>query len=441
MVKEFKFPDVGEGISEGKIVKWVVKPGDKVEEDQIIGEIETDKAIVEMPSPYDGVIKELKIPVGGTVHVGEVLVSYEGEGKEPVEKPEAPKAEEKPKESVGIVGDVSTKAGGVLPAGLQGRKSSAPSEHIKAVPAARKLAKEMKIDLSSLKGSGPDGAISVKDVKAASPGEKVVEKEPEKKVEAPKSDEKVAEGKEEKKIRVVRKYDMYGYVKRVPLSMIRKTIAKTMVKSWSEIPHVTHIDEADVTELVEVRKREKEIASEQGIHLTYLPFIIKALMGALKKYPDFNASYDEENEELIIKQYYNIGFAVDTEAGLMVPVLKRSEQKNLMTLAKEMQELAEVARSRKINIMDMQGGSITVTNIGSLGGLYATPIIRPPEVAILGLGKIYDKLVPGKDGKPEVRKIMPISLSFDHRVLDGANAARFVSEIIRHLADPDILLV
>ncbi|HIK01646.1 TPA: 2-oxo acid dehydrogenase subunit E2 [archaeon] len=429
MVKEFKFPDVGEGISEGKIVKWSVKPGDKVEEDQIIGEIETDKAIVEMPSPYEGIIKELKVPEGGTIHVGEVLVVYEGDGEVELEKP----VEKKEKESVGIVGDVSTKASGVLPAGLQGRKSSAPSDHIKAAPAARKLAKELKVELSTIKGSGPAGAITIKDVKAASPEEK--EPETKTKEEAPE------EEKTEKKIRVVRKYDMYGYVKRVPLSMIRKTIAKTMEKSWKEIPHVTHMDEADVTELVEVRKTEKETAAEEGIHLTFLPFIMKALMGALKKYPDFNSSYDEENEELIIKQYYNIGFAVDTEAGLMVPVLKRSEQKTLMTLAKEMQDLAEAARSRKINIMDMQGGSITVTNIGSLGGLYATPIIRPPEVAILGLGKIYDKIVPGKDGKPEVRKFMPISLSFDHRVLDGANAARFVSEIIRHLADPDILLV
>ncbi|HIJ99728.1 TPA: 2-oxo acid dehydrogenase subunit E2 [archaeon] len=429
MVKEFIFPDVGEGISEGKLVKWSVKPGDKVEEDQIIGEIETDKAIVEMPSPYEGIIKELKVPEGGTIHVGEVLVVYEGDGEVELEKP----VEKKARESVGIVGDVSTKASGVLPAGLQGRTSSAPSDHIKAAPAARKLAKELKVELSTIKGSGPAGAITVKDVKAASPEEK----EPEKKTAA----EAPEEEKTEKKIRVVRKYDMYGYVKRVPLSMIRKTIAKTMVKSWKEIPHVTHMDEADVTELVEVRKTEKEIAAEQGIHLTYLPFIMKAMMGALKKYPDFNASYDEENEELVIKEYYNIGFAVDTEAGLMVPVLKRSEQKTLMTLAKEMQDLAEAARSRKINIMDMQGGSITITNIGSLGGLYATPIIRPPEVAILGLGKIYDKIVPGKDGKPEVRKVMPISLSFDHRVLDGANAARFVSEIIRHLADPDILLV
>lgn len=429
MVKEFIFPDVGEGISEGKLVKWNIKPGDKVEEDQIIGEIETDKAIVEMPSPYEGIIKELKVPVGGTIHVGEVLVVYEGDGEVELEKP----VEKKARESVGIVGDVSTKASGVLPAGLQGRKSSAPSDHIKAAPAARKLAKELKVELSAIKGSGPAGAITVKDVKATSPGET----EPEKKTEA----EAPEDEKTEKKIRVVRKYDMYGYVKRVPLSMIRKTIAKTMSKSWKEIPHVTHMDEADVTELVEVRKTEKEIAAEQGIHLTYLPFIMKAMMGALKKYPDFNASYDEENEELIIKEYYNIGFAVDTEAGLMVPVLKRSEQKTLMTLAKEMQDLAEAARSRKINIMDMQGGSITITNIGSLGGLYATPIIRPPEVAILGLGKIYDKIVPGKDGKPEVRKVMPISLSFDHRVLDGANAARFVSEIIRHLADPDILLV
>lgn len=429
MVKEFIFPDVGEGISEGKLVKWNIKPGDKVEEDQIIGEIETDKAIVEMPSPYEGIIKELKVPVGGTIHVGEVLVVYEGDGEVELEKP----VEKKARESVGIVGDVSTKASGVLPAGLQGRKSSAPSDHIKAAPAARKLAKELKVELSAIKGSGPAGAITVKDVKATSPGET----EPEKKTEA----EAPEDEKTEKKIRVVRKYDMYGYVKRVPLSMIRKTIAKTMSKSWKEIPHVTHMDEADVTELVEVRKTEKEIAAEQGIHLTYLPFIMKAMMGALKKYPDFNASYDEENEELVIKEYYNIGFAVDTEAGLMVPVLKRSEQKTLMTLAKEMQDLAEAARSRKINIMDMQGGSITITNIGSLGGLYATPIIRPPEVAILGLGKIYDKMVPGKDGKPEVRKVMPISLSFDHRVLDGANAARFVSEIIRHLADPDILLV
>ena len=403
MTKEFKFPDVGEGITEGEIVKWFVKEGDEVKEHQAIGEIETDKAIVEMPSPYSGVVLKIAIKEGETVKVGDTLVVI-GEKGETVES--------KPSEA---------KEPALKPAGVVGYLEEAPEEETKptkvlATPAVRKLAKELNVDLSTIKGSGSGGRITEQDVRAVA---KTKEKEPE--------------------LKVMRKYDMWGYIDRIPLKGIRKIISGHMTKSAFTAPHVTHFDEIDATKLAEVREEMKKEAEMKEIKLTYLPFVIKALVAALKQYPRLNASLDEENETIIVKKYYNIGIAVDTEAGLMVPVIKGADQKSIYDLAKEASELAENCRNRTIDLMDLRGGSFTITNIGSIGGIYATPIINYPEVAILMTGRMYDKLVL-EDDKIKIKKFMPLSLSFDHRVVDGADAARFVNVVKQYLENTPMFL-
>jgi len=407
MPKEFKFPDVGEGITEGEIVKWFVKEGDEVKEHQALGEIETDKAIVEMPSPYSGIVLKIAIKEGDTVKVGDILVVIGEKGEKLAEVKEAVKKEPE-----------------VKPAGVVGYLEEAPEEEIKptsqevlATPAVRKLAKELNVDLSTIKGSGPGGRITEDDLKKPK-----------------KADEEEAPG-----LKVTRKYDMWGYVDRIPLKGIRKIISEHMTKSAFTAPHVTHFDDIDATKLSEARDEMKKEAEMKGIKLTYLPFVIKAVIAALKQYPRINASLDDENETVIVKKYYNIGIAVDTEAGLMVPVIKGVDKKHIYDIGREANELAEKCRNRTVDLMDLKGGSFTITNIGSIGGLYATPIINYPEVAILMTGKMHEKLVL-EDDKIKVKKIMPLSLSFDHRVIDGADAARFVNTVKQYLENPDMIL-
>jgi pyruvate dehydrogenase E2 component (dihydrolipoamide acetyltransferase) len=289
------------------------------------------------------------------------------------------------------------------------------------MPAVRKVARELKLDLTTVKGSGPGGRITKEDVEKAS----------EKKQEKPSG---------EAAVKAARKYDMYGYVERIPLRGMRKTIARAMVRSKYTAPHVTAMDEADVTRLVALREREKERASAKGIHLTYLPFVIKAVVAGLEDHPYVNATLDDENEEIILKKYFNIGVAVDTEDGLMVPVVKNAKEKSILQLADELTKLSEKARSRTIDLADLKGGTFTITNYGAVGGIYGSPIINYPEVAVLGLGRIQEKPVV-VERKIEVRTMLPLSLSFDHRVVDGAEAARFLNTVIDHLEDPDLILL
>ena len=416
---EFKFPDVGEGITEGEIVKWLVKVGDTVKEDQPMAQVETDKAVVDVPSPVKGTVVELKVAEGATIKVGEVLFIID-DGKE--SKPEVktpkkePKVEEK-KESVGIVGDVSTKSE-VIPT-------------IHATPAVRKLAKELKVDINKVKGTGKEGLITQKDVEAASGKTTPVVKTTA--VEA-------KTGEKPKGLVVKRKYDQYGYIDRVPFKGIRKTIARNLLKSRDMNVHVTSMDHCDVTELWEIKKHHKEDAAKRKVHLTFTPFFIKAVIAALKQHPMLNSTLDEEAQEILIKKYYNIGFAVDTGNGLLVPVVKIADQKSVLKIAQEITDLAQSARDRTINLGDMKGGSFTITNYGSIGSEYGTPIINPPEVAILGIGNIKDTpwVV---DGEIKIRKIMGLSLSFDHRVVDGAEASRFLNTLIGFLEDPDSMLL
>ncbi len=420
MAYEFKLPDLGEGLTEGEIVQWLVREGDPIEEGQVFVKVETDKAVLEIPSPRKGTVLRMGAPEGETVQVGQVILVI-GEGGEKAEPPTRPeKAEKHP--SVGVVGELEE-------APEEGRErvpavaTSTPSGRrveVLAMPAVRKLADELKVDLTTIKGSGPQGRITGEDVQEAS--EKREEKPPEKAVKA------------------ARKYDMYGYVERVPLRGMRKTIARAMVRSKYTAPHVTAMDEADIMRLVALREREKEKVAAKGIHLTYLPFVIKAVVAGLEEHPYVNASLDDENEEIILKKYFNIGVAVDTKDGLIVPVVKNAKEKSILQLADELTKLSEKARSRTIDLADLKGGTFTITNYGAVGGIYGSPIINYPEVAILGLGRIQEKPAV-VEGKIEIRKMLPLSLSFDHRVVDGAEAARFLNTVIDHLEDPDLILL
>ncbi len=412
---EFKFPDVGEGIIEGELVKWLVKEGDKVMQDQPIAEVETDKALVHIPAPVSGTIQKLHFKENDTIKVGDVFVTIAEEG-EPVRA--TPNVSEK-KQSFGVVGELEE-------APEEETKQPVPvvekpaQRKVLATPAVRKLAKDLDVDLVTLAGTGPGGRVIESDVRKA---KGLLQKTPEVRVQA------------------VRKYDEYGHVERAPFKSIRKATAKKMVAAWTTIPHVTHMDEVDVTDLVEIREREKARAEKQGIKLTYLPFIMKAVIAAMKEgNPYVNATLDETREEIILKKYYNIGCAVDTPDGLLVPVIKGADEKSILDIAKEMQTLADVARARTIDLGDLKGGTFTITNVGSLGGIFATPIINSPEAAIMALGRIYEKPVFVKD-KVTKRFFLPLSLTFDHRVLDGAAAARFVNAVKEHLEDPSLLLI
>lgn len=403
MAKQFRFPDVGEGITEGEIVRWLVKEGEDVKADQALAEIETDKAIVEMPSPYAGTVLKLHFKEKDVVKVGQVLVTI-GEKGEAV--PEAGAAAKAPV--------VEARAG--TPAGAMGdgaaRPGSAPRV-VEATPKVRKLAQELGIDVAAIQGTGPGGRITEDDVKAAK------EKPPEKKLE----------------IKVKSKYDFYGILERIPLRGVRRATAKHMRESLDKAAHVTHCDEADATRLVALKDAMKAEAEAKGIKLTYLPFIVKAVIEALKLHPTLNAALDEEEQEIVVKKYYNIGIAVDVPDGLIVPVVKMAEQKSVFDIAGEIQNLARAAKDRTLDLADLKGGTFSITNIGVIGGYAATPITNYPEVAILASMKIEDRprVV---NGAVVVRKTIPLCLAFDHRVNDGAEAARFAKDLIRFLEDP-----
>ncbi len=384
---DFVLPDLGEGITEGEIRKWIVKEGDAIEEHQTILEIETDKAIVEVPSPKKGRVLKINKDIGDMAKVGEILMTIAEEGEAVEEKP---KAEERPK-SISVVG--------VLP----------EEEEILATPAVRALAKELGVKLETIKGSGPGGSITKEDVIETSEKAKKAE-------------------------------DQYGVIERMPIRGLRRTIAKNLIQSQKITAFVTGMDEADITELWDLREREKKALLDKGIHITFLPFFIKAVHHALAEHPLLNASVDEEKEEIIIKKYYNMGIAVDTPDGLMVLVVKDVDKKTILELAREIQDLSQKARDRKIKLEEMKGSTFTITNYGHFGGTFATPIINYPDVAILGTGKISEKPWV-KNGQIVIRKILPLSLTFDHRVTDGVDSAKFLSKVINYLEDPALLFI
>lgn len=405
MAKQFKFPDVGEGITEGEIVRWLVKEGDEVREDQTLAEVETDKAVVEMPSPYTGTVIKIHAGEKDIVKVGEVLVTIGRKGETVGAEPEDARTEEKPAAASGpsVVGVVT--------------ESKEEIREILATPKVRRMALELGVDIKTLNGTGPQGRITEDDIMAAKA--------------APREKKKPA-------IKIKEKFDFYGELERIPLRGVRRATAKRMRESVSTAAHVTHFDEADASGLVRVRESLKGKAAEQGARLTFLPFIVKAVLAALKDHPLLNATLNDEDEEIVVKKYYNFGIAVDVPDGLIVPVVKAVDQKSIFDLAADIQTLAESAKKRTLDLADLKGGTFSITNVGMIGGDMATPIINYPEVAILATMKIRDR-VRVKDGKIIVVKTLPLCLSFDHRVIDGAEAARFMNDLVAKLEYGDFL--
>ena len=419
MAYEFRLPDLGEGIAEGELVKWLVKEGDIVTEHQEIAEIETDKALARVPSPKAGIILKLNAKQGETIFVGNVIcvIGEKGEKTALVAKAStvsAPKKAQTPKKgSSTVIGELE-EAPDDEEVHIAPPKKTAEAI-VQALPAVRKLAQEMGVDLRAVKGTGLGGRITEDDVRSSS-------------------------GKKTKESTISITFEKFGRVIRLPLKGVRKAIAENMIKSINTAAHVTHTDFADVTRLVAFKDAEKERADEKGVKLTLLPFIVKACALALKEFPYMNSSIDDATGDIILKQYYNIGVAVDTQHGLMVPVVHNVQEKTIIEIGRDIWKLAELSRTREIELKDLQGGTFTITNIGSIGGVFATPIINWPECAILGLGRTQEQLKL-RDEKIEVRQMLPLSLTFDHRIVDGALAAKFVNEIKKHLENPDALLM
>ncbi|OHC04572.1 MAG: hypothetical protein A3G17_02050 [Planctomycetes bacterium RIFCSPLOWO2_12_FULL_50_35] len=422
MAYNFKFPDIGEGLVEGVVVAWKVKEGERVDEDQDLVDIETEKAVFTLPSPAEGMVLKIHYKEGEAIRVGDVLITI-GEAGEEVRKAEV--KEKVYGEAVVGVLEEAPEEEEEKPAKKRAAVEAAAAGKVLAAPAVRRLAKELKIDVSQVKGTGKDGRITEEDVQRVAGKIPPAEKE-EKEVE----------------VKQVKKYDMYGYITRVPLKGVKKVVARKMREAISNAALVTHHDEADVTHLVEVRERHKEYAKGKGIRLTYIPFVIKTVIEGLKRYPYLNSTLENVGGEeyIILKKYFNIGVAVDTPDGVIVPVIKGADQKTVLDIAKEAEGLAEKARERKIDLADLKGSTFTITNVGFIGGTYFTPIPNHPEVAVLGLGRIEERPVV-RGGKVVVRKVMPLSLTFDHRVVDGADAARFVNAVKEYLEDPDLFLV
>jgi 2-oxoglutarate dehydrogenase complex dihydrolipoamide succinyltransferase (E2) component len=395
-------PDIGEGIAEGEILKWMVKEGDRITEEQPLVEVMTDKVNVQIPSPKTGTVTKILAKEGESIKVGQVILEIDSgaDGQAPGPKPIAPAS--KPS-------TVPSQQG-------QGQPSAA-AEGVLATPATRKLAREMGVDITKLKGSGSMGRITEEDVrKARGSGQSTAQRPATAVPSAGRPNEE-----------------------RVPVRGLRKIVAERMTKSIHTTAQVTHVDEADMTELVLLREAFKGSAEKRGVKLTFLPLMIKAVIPALKEFPYVNASLDEEAGEIVLKKSYNIGIATDTENGLVVPVVKDADKKDVFEIAAEIQQLAAKARSGQLTLDDVHGSTFTITNQGSVGGLFATPIINYPEAAILGTHKISKRPIV-REGKIEARDVMYLSLSFDHRILDGAYAARFVNRVISVIQDPKLLL-
>ncbi len=414
-MREQKFTDVGEGITEGHIQKWLVKDGDTVKADQPIVQVETDKAVVSIPAPVSGNIKIISkdgtdIKVGDTLALFGTAEELAAAGGNSQNGPAGniPAAVTKP-----AVQDITARPG-AMAAGPPDEK-----REILATPSVRKLAHELGVELIAVAGTGPHGRILENDVRGASL----------KHAETMHSVPKFSELKEEQH---------GGEVQRIPMSQLRKAIAKNMELSWT-IPRAAHMDLIDATALYGIVHREKSKAEKIGVKLTFLPFIIKAVIRALKENERFNSSYDKERQEIIIKRYYNIGLAAEGEDGLRVIAVKNADGKSTIQVAKEIQELGAKVKDKTITIEDMSDTTFTITNIGSLGGgFFSVPMINYPDVAILGIHLIRDMPM-AIEGRVEIRKVLPVSLTFDHRVVDGAEAVRFTNAIRDYLEDPDFL--
>ncbi|TDF97715.1 dihydrolipoamide acetyltransferase family protein [Paenibacillus piri] len=449
-VFEYKFPELGEGIHEGEIVKWLVKPGDVVNDETIIMEVQNDKSTVEVPSPVEGKIVDIKVAEGTVCTIGDLIATIEVEGAVPQQAshgheagaPAAPAAAPapaaEPEAECAVGGAVAANvASSKLDTPLASAAAPAPGAPaggaVLATPSVRKLAREKGLNIGQVPPSGPNGRVTKEDVLAFAAGgapaaAPAAASEASAAQAAPAAAASAAAAPGER------------VEERVPLKGIRKAIANAMVKSAYTAPHVTLMDEVDVTQLVALRGRAKAAAEKKGVKLTYLPFIVKALIAAARQYPALNAMIDEEKNEIVYKKYYNIGIATDTDNGLIVPVIHDADRKNIWAIADSIKDLAARGREGKLAPNEMKGSTLSITNIGSAGGMFFTPIINFPEVAILGTGRIAEKPVV-KNGEIVIAPVMALSLSFDHRIIDGATAQNFLNYIKQLLADPELLIM
>lgn len=435
---ELPLPELGEGLHEGRISKWLVKPGDVIQEDDAIAEVENDKSLVELPSPVGGKVVEIKVSEGTTSVVGDILMTIEVAGDTPASSatpaPEV-KTQTAPVAAQAPVASVSTQS---APAASVSNEKVA--HDVLATPGVRKYAREKGVNLGLVTGSGSHGKILKQDVDAyLTTGGSA----PAQGSQVPAEDVASAAPAAQATSRGPAPYlaaSTPELEERVPLPMIRQKIAEAMVRSKYTAPHVTLMDEVDVTELVALRQEIKPLAAAREVKITYLPFIVKAMVAALRHSPQLNSSLDEEKQELVLKHYYHIGIATDTDRGLLVPVVQNADRKSMWTIASEINDLASRGRSGKLAVNEMKGSTISITNIGSAGGMFFTPIINYPEVAILGVGRITERPV-FKAGEVVGAQMMSLSLSFDHRVIDGALGQKFINDIKSYLENPRLLLM
>jgi pyruvate dehydrogenase E2 component (dihydrolipoamide acetyltransferase) len=444
MPREFKLPDIGEGISEVELLQWYVKEGDTVREDQNLAEIETDKAVADLPSPYTGVVSRLHHQPGERIPVGSVLVSFAEEAQQAVEPEQSRTEEPVPEQPSGVepsseaaVDTTTEQPIAPQPPGPGGRRAL-------AAPATRRRARELGIDLAAVQGSGPGGRVTIDDLErhvhdgqqapAAARTPPEIETAPAEAIPPEQPPRDVSERAP------LPDFAQWGAVERVALTATRQQIARKMVQSLFTAPHAAALDEADVTELETLRSQAQERLQERQVHLTLLPFVLKASVAGLKQFPTLNASLDDKKQELILKRYYHLGIAMDTERGLIVPVIRDVDRKSVVELATELGEKTQRTRIGKIGLDELRGGTFTLTNAGAVGGHAFIPIINYPEVAILGIGRAQPKPVV-REGQIVVRTMLPLSISFDHRVVDGADVVRFLTLLIRLLEDPTQLLL
>jgi pyruvate dehydrogenase E2 component (dihydrolipoamide acetyltransferase) len=405
-IMDLRLPKLGEGAESGTVVSVLVKEGDSVTSGQTLIELENEKAVAPIPSTVSGIVAKLRVKEGDKVSVGQVVATINESGT-PAATPSAKSGAEQrpPPESEHEAHEFDGEP----------ELAAANDAAVAAAPSVRKIARELGINLGKVRGSERGGRIVMDDLRAyiqrlerrgAAPGKPAAA--PPERID----------------------FSKWGEVSKKPMSPLRKTISRRMVENWNAIPHVTQFDEADLTTITSLRKQFAAAYEKKGVKLTLTPFVIKAVVAALKKHPIFNSSLDEAAEEIVFKEYFHIGMAVDTEHGLMVPVLRNADTKSLLDLSRELNALAEKARDRKLALEEMQGGTFTISNQGGIGGAHFTPIVNKPEVAILGLGRGTEKAVI-RNGKVEPRLLTPICISYDHRVIDGGAAARFAVDLVQ----------
>ncbi len=431
MATEVKLPEVGEGIESGTVVGVLVKVGDQVTLDQPLIELETDKAVVEVPSSAEGVVQAINVKENEEAKVGQVIVTLDAAGAarpaaktEPAaEKPVEPEAAE----AAGEAGTASEAPEPKQPASRPQRPPVADAPRgdggglVPAAPSVRRLARELGVDIRQVQGSGILGRVSAGDVRTAAEGVPTTPAAAAAPVPLP-------------------DFSRWGEVERKTMNGVRKATVRTMANAWTTVPMVTQFDKADITEFERLRQRYKPQAEAIGAKLTPTAMLLKVVAAALKRFPDFNASLDIANQEIVYKRYVNVGVAVDTEAGLLVPVIKDADRKNVLELAKELGDLAEKARNRKLSPDDMQGGNFSVSNLGGIGGTGFTPIVNPPEVAILGVSRSgHEPVYNAETGQFDARLMMPLSVTYDHRLIDGAAAARFLRWICTAIEEPFLM--